>query len=191
MQLKLALQGNLSETMERHYRNGAKAVTLGIRSATDGLKLEMRRQVKSAGLSTRIANTWRGVVYPKGKNSIKAAGSVYSNAEKIMSGFEYQTVIHSENGTWLAIPTDAIPKRAMGKKMTPALYERSKGVRLQFVYRSHGCSLLVHTKKKKTVIAFLLVPQVKMPKLINFETESQRWQANLPSLILQNWRDDE
>ena len=191
MQLKLALEGKLSETLERHYRNGAKAVTLGIRSATDGLKLEMRRQVKSTGLSTRIANTWRGVVYPKGKTSIKAAGSVYSNAEKIMSGFEYQNIIHSANGTWLAIPTDAIPKKVFGKKITPALYERAKGVRLQFVYRIRGCSLLVHTKKRKTVIAFLLVPQVKIPKLINSESESKKWQSALPGLILQNWSEDE
>ena len=52
-------------------------------------------------------------------------------------------------------------------------------------------SLSVHTKKKKTVIAFILVPQVKMPKLINFESESERWQNKVPSLILQNWSEDE
>lgn len=191
MQLKLAIQGKLSDTLERHYKNGAQAVTVGIRTATDGLKNSMRRQVKSAGLSSRLANTWRGVVYPKGKSSIRAAGEVYSNAEKIMAGFEYQTTIRGKNGTWLAIPTPAIPKKAMGKKITPALYERMKGVKLQFVYRSRSCSLLVHSQKKKTVIAFFLVPQVKMPKLINFETESKRWQDDVPNLILQNWRDDE
>lgn len=189
MQLKLALQGKLSDIMEYHYENGARAVTLGIRSATDGLKLSMRTQVKSAGLSTRLANTWRGVVYPKGKQSIKSAGIVYNKAEKIMLGFEYQTVITSTSGTWLAIPTDAIPKKAMGKKITPALYEKMKGVSLTFVYRRRGCSLLVHTKKKKTIIAFLLVPQVQMPKLINFESESKCWQNKLPSLILNNWRE--
>ena len=75
--------------------------------------------------------------------------------------------------------------------MTPALYERSKGIRLRFVYRSHGASLLVHEQKRKTIIAFWLVPQVKMPKLINFETESLKWQNKLPTLILQNWKDDE
>ncbi len=190
MQLKLAIQGKLSDTLERHYKNGAQAVTVGIRTATDGLKNSMRGQVKSAGLSSRLANTWRGVVYPKGKSSLKAAGEVYSNAEKIMAGFEYQTTIRSSSGTWLAIPTPAIPKKALGKKITPALYERMKGVKLQFVYRSRACSLLVHNKKKKTVIAFFLVPQVKMPKLINFETESKRWQNNIPSLILENWKDE-
>lgn len=191
MQLGLAIRGKLGDILESHYKNGARAVSRGIGVATNGLKNSMRGQAKSAGLSSRLANTWRGVVYPKGKSSIKAAGEVYSNSEKIMAGFEYQTVIRGKSGFWLAIPTEATPKKALGKKITPALYERMKGVKLQFVYRSKACSLLVHSQKKKTIIAFLLVPQVKMPKLINFETESKRWQEMVPSLILQNWRDDE
>ena len=191
MQLKLALQGKLSDVMEQHYKDGARAVTLGISAATNGLKSSLREQVRSAGMSSRMANTWRGVVYPKGKQSISAAGQVYSNAEKIMLGFEEASYIRGKAGLWLAIPTEAIPKRARGKRMTPALYEQMKGVRLQFVYRRNNCSLLVHTKKKKTVIAFILVPQVKMPKLINFATESERWQNKVPSLILENWSEDE
>lgn len=70
MQLKLALQGKLSDVMEKHYSEGAKAVTLGITAATNGLKTSLREQVRSAGMSSRMANTWRGVVYPKGKPSI-------------------------------------------------------------------------------------------------------------------------
>lgn len=142
MQLKLALQGKLSDVMEKHYSEGAKAVTLGITAATNGLKTSLREQVRSAGMSSRMANTWRGVVYPKGKPSISAAGQVYSNAEKIMQGFEYASIIRGKNGLWLAIPTDAIPKKARGKRMTPGLYEQMKGVRLQFVYRRNACSLL-------------------------------------------------
>ena len=72
--------------------------------------------------------------------------------------------------------------------MTPALYEKWKGVRLRFVYRANGVSLLVHEQKRKTIIAFILVPQVKMPKLINFAGESEKWQARVPTLILENWK---
>lgn len=191
MHLDVILQGKLSDFLETEYKKGANAVTKGITNATDGLKNAMRSQVKSSGLSNRLANTWRGNVYPKGKKSISAAGVVYSKAPKIMAGFEYQTVIRGKNGFWLAIPTEAIPKRALGKKMTPEIYERSRNTKLHFVYRSHGASLLVHERKKKSIIAFWLVPQVKMPKLIHFQTEGAKWQAKLPSLILQNWRDDE
>lgn len=191
MRLDIAFQGKLSEYLENEYKKGAIAVTKGITHATDGLKNAMRSQVKSSGLSNRLANTWRGNVYPKGKKSISAAGVVYSKVPKIMVGFEYQTVIRGKNGFWLAIPTDAIPKRALGKKMTPEIYEKSRNTKLRFVYRSHGASLLVHERKKKSIIAFWLVPQVKMPKLIHFANEGAKWQNRLPTLILQNWKEDD
>lgn len=191
MRLDVVLQGKLSEYLESEYKKGADAVTKGITNATDGLKNAMRLQVKSSGLSNRLANTWRGNVYPKGKKSIFAAGVVYSKAPKIMAGFEYQTVIRGKDGFWLAIPTPAIPKKIGGKKTIPALYEKIKGIRLRYVYRPNQASLLVHEQKRKTIIAFWLVPQVKMPKLIHFESEGEKWQRRLPTLILQNWRDDE
>ena len=191
MRLEAALKGNLTEYLEKEYTQGATAVTNGIRLATDGLKQTMRSQVRTAGMSTRIANTWRGDVYPKSKKSISAAGVVYSKAPKIMEGFEYQTVIRSQNGFWLAIPTAIVPKKVYGRRMTPALYEQYKRTKLRFIYRSSGVSWLVHEQRKKTVIAFILVPQVKMPKLIDFKGESQKWQEQVPDLILQNWKSDE
>lgn len=80
-------------------------------------------------------------------------------------------------------------KKIGGKKITPALYEKMKGIRLRYVYRPYSTSLLVHEQKRRTIIAFWLVPQVKMPKLINFETESRKIENKVPSLILANWRD--
>ena len=189
MHMKAALEGSLEEYLEKEYQNCAKAVTYGVKTATNGLKQSLRAQVKNAGLGGRLANTWRGDVYPKSKNSVSAAGVVYTKAEKILDGFEYSSVIRSPNGFWLAIPTEAIPKRIRNKRMTPALYEQSKGVRLRFIYRAVGVSLLVHEQRKKTIIAFWLVPQVKMPKLINFESESATWQAKVPSLIMENWHE--
>lgn len=187
MRLRAALEGKLDELLEKEYQNAAKAVTVGIKLATNGLKTALRSQVKTAKLGSRLANSWRGDVYPKSKTSISAAGVVYTRAQKIFEGFEYTTLIRSNNGLWLAIPTLAVPKRVMNKRITPALYEKAKGVSLRFVYRKSGVSLLVHEQKKKTIIAFILVPQVKMPKLINFASESQKWQAEVPSLILENW----
>jgi hypothetical protein len=29
-----------------------------------------------------------------------------------------------------------------------------------------------------------------MPKLINFETASERWKAQVPTLIMENWKDE-
>ena len=98
MHLKAAVEGSLVEYMEREYQNCARAVTKGVSLAANGLKTAMRTQVKSAGLGSRLANTWRGDVYPKAKNSISAAGVVYTKAQKIMEGFEYQTVVRGKAG---------------------------------------------------------------------------------------------
>lgn len=108
-----------------------------------------------------------------------------------MQSFEYGLVIRGKDGFWLAIPTPAIPKKIGGKKITPALYEKIKGIRLRYIYRPNQASLLAHEQKRKTIIAFWLVPQVKMPKLIHFEAEGEKWQKRLPSLILENWKDYE
>lgn len=191
MQLSAAISGRLEEILEKELKNAELAITKGVSSATGRFKEAMRKQGKSAKLGSRLAYTWRGDVYPKSKMSLNAAGMVYSKAEKIMQSFEYGLVVRGKDGFWLAIPTPAIPKKIRGRKITPELYERSKGIRLRFVYRPYGASLLVHEQKRKTIIAFWLVPQVKMPKLINFETESLKWQNKLPTLILQNWKDDE
>ena len=76
MRLKAAFEGKLQEYMKAEFATAERAVTLGVREATDGLKLSMRRQVTSAGLGQRMANTWRGDLYPRGQNSIRAAGMV-------------------------------------------------------------------------------------------------------------------
>ena len=62
MCLKAAVEGSLVEYMEREYQNCARAVTKGVSLAANGLKIAMRTQVKSAGLGSRLANTWRGDV---------------------------------------------------------------------------------------------------------------------------------
>jgi hypothetical protein len=39
MHLKAALEGKLDELLDKEYQNAAKAVTTGIKTATNGLKL--------------------------------------------------------------------------------------------------------------------------------------------------------
>lgn len=81
MHLDVILQGKLSDFLETEYKKGADAVTKGITNATDGLKNAMRSQVKSSGLSNRLANTWRGNVYPKGKKHFCRWYRIFQSAE--------------------------------------------------------------------------------------------------------------
>ena len=215
MRLKASFQGNLKQYMESELYAAKKAVTLGIREATQGLKMSMRRQVTLKGIGPRMANTWRGENYPKGQYSIRAAGLVYTKAPKIMAGFEDGAIIRSHKGWWLAIPTPHAPKRGVnGKRINPSNFPEQRYGKLRFVYRRNGPSLLVLDNARAsydrkmgslrgfrrasdkaiktgqgltTVVMFWLVPQVKLPKLITFEVEAKRWVQQLPQLILKHW----
>ena len=217
MRITAAIQGSLRDYMAAEVRAGEKAVTSGIKQATDGLKLAMRRQVTSAGLGQRLANTWRGKVYPQGQVSLKAAGLVYTNAPEIMTGLEVATTIRGKDGLWLAIPTPNAPKRGVGgKRITPTNFPEQSLGRLRFVYRRSGVSLLVvdnvrasfakktgalrgfkqvSDKQKasgrglSTAVMFWLVPMVKTRKRIDLKREAEAWQNRLPSLIATNWKD--
>ena len=216
MRLTAAFEGNLKQFLETEIGRAEIAVTAAVREATTGLKNRMRAQVTATGLGTRLARTWRGDLYPQRGRSLHAAGEVYTKAEKILSGFEEGTVIRSKDGFWLAIPTPNAPKRVMGQKVTPGNLERARGIRLQFVYRKHGPSLLVANQmrasySRKTgeirgfrkasqrardtgrgltsVVMFWLVPQVKMPKRIRFDSEAAKWHRKLPRLVLKYWND--
>ena len=52
-------------------------------------------------------------------------------------------LIRSKNGFWLAIPTPAAGKFTRGGSITPGEWERCTGLRLRFIYRRRGPSLLV------------------------------------------------
>lgn len=56
MRMKAALEGSLEEYLEKEYQNCAKAVTYGVKTATNGLKQSLRLKLKTpvlaAGLPT-------------------------------------------------------------------------------------------------------------------------------------------
>jgi hypothetical protein len=214
--LGAALRGNLDEHLKKELREAESAVTQAIRTATTGLKNTMRAQVTAAGLGQKLANTWRGDVYPKGKKSINAAGRVYSKAEDIMEGFESGGAITGKDGFWLVIPTPNAPKKILGKRVTPGRLEKAWGIKLRFVYRRSGPSYLVaenmrasHNRKTGefrsfrrasptaiksrknlgSAIMFWVVPRVSIPKLIRFETEAAKWHRRIPQLIVQYWKE--
>ncbi len=214
MQLKAAFSGRLDKYLKDNLKEAEHAVTTGIKTATNNLKLQMRQQVVSAGLGKRLANSWRGDVYPKQKASLHAAGHVYARAHKILTNFEQGTLIRGRKGLWLAIPTPNVPKRVGGKRPMPGDIERAWGVKLRFVYRPNAVSLLVLDNRRAsynrktgelrgfrkasqsalrtgrglaTVVMFWLVPQVKMPKRLHFKTAGERQQRQLPKLIIDSW----
>jgi len=206
MKLKLDITPDLAAMMAAEIRAGEKAVSAATREAGDSLKAVWRAQITGAGLGARLARTIRSEQFPKGKPSLNAAAIVWSKAPAIINAHDTGPLIRSRNGFWLTIPTPAAGRGLRGGKITPGEWERRSGLRLRFVYRPRGPSLLVaegrlDTKGRAvasrsktgrgvtTVPIFLLVPQVKLPKRLDLARDAERAQKRIPGLIVENWID--
>jgi hypothetical protein len=104
--LKLAatITRSLKVDIQAELRDIERAVANGTRDAGRGLKTELRRQVSSAGLGQRLANSWRDQHYPNQK--LDAASLVYTKAPQIIRAFDEGAVIRSRRGRFLAIRTE-------------------------------------------------------------------------------------
>jgi len=204
MKIKLDLALDLIAAMAAEIKAGEKAVSTAMREAGTGLKTAWRTQITSAGLGRRLANSIRSQTYPKSGDSLSAAALVWSQAPVIIRAHDTGPLIRSKNGFWLAIPTAAAGKSARGGRITPGEWERRQGLKLQFIYRRQGPSLLVaegrlNTKgravasKSKTgrgvatVPIFLLVPQVKLAKRLDLARDAEWAHDSVPGLIVANW----
>ena len=204
MKLNLDMSPDLVAVMAAEISAGEKAVTAAMREAGSKLKTSWRGQITGAGLGHRLANSIRSQTYPKVGDSLSAAAFVWSKAPQIISAHDAGLMIRSKSGFWLAIPTAAAGKGPRGRRITPGQWEQRRGMRLRFVFRRNGPSLLVADGRlnsrglgvasrsktgrgQSTVPIFLLVPQVKLAKRLNLARDADCAQAALPGLILANW----
>ena len=205
MKIRVDITPNLVALMREEVKAGQKAVSATMAQAGASLKSAWRGQITGTGLGQRLANTIRAQTYPKGRNSLDAAALVWSNAPVIISTHDTGPLIKSGNGFWLAIPLPAAGKALGGKRITPAMWEQKTGLRLRFVYRSRGPSLLVAdavrlntrgqaaVSKSKTgrgqVTApiFLLVRQVKLRKRLDLTRDAERALYSVSELIVSGW----
>lgn len=206
MKLDLSVTGDIVNVMRAEILTGEKAVTVAMRAASTNLKSDWRAQITRARLGQRLANTIRSKTYPAAGESLEAAALIWSNASQIIGAHDTGPLIRSKDGFWLAIPTPAAGKGTRGKALTPGEWERRRGLRLRFVYRRGGPSLLVADGRlnsrglgvasrsktgrgQSTVPIFLLVPQVKLAKRLSLARDAERAQAEIPGLIVANWLD--
>lgn len=197
---------DLAKLMADEVKAGEKAVHFAVKDAGTALKNVWRGQVIGAGLGQRLARTIRSETWPKHKNSMNAASMVWTRAPVLVSAHDTGPLIRSKDGFWLAIPTDAAGKSRSGKRPTPGEWERRTGMRLRFIYRRNGPSLLIAegriaksgravASRSKTgrgltsVPIFLLVPQVKLRKRLDLEKPAQAALAALPAAIVREWSD--
>ncbi len=204
--MKIRIDGlpDFAGLMAAEVAAGERAVTAAIREAGSGLKAAWRGQITGAGLGTRLANSIRFASFPKSGDSLNAAALVWSKAPVIISAHDSGPLIRSKDGFWLAIPTPAAGKSTRGGRTTPGEWERRTGLRLRFIYRRRGPSLLVaegrlNSKGRAvgsraktgrgliTVPIFLLVRQVKLPKRLDLARDAERTVDDVPGRIVANW----
>jgi Family of unknown function (DUF6441) len=80
MKLAATLTRSLQADLQAELRGIEQAVASGTRDAGRGLRAEIRRQVTSAALGQRLANSWRDKHYPNQK--LDAASLVYTTPRR-------------------------------------------------------------------------------------------------------------
>jgi Family of unknown function (DUF6441) len=216
MKLVATLARSLQAEMQAELRDLERAVATGTREAGRGLKTELRREVASAGLGQRLANSWRDQHYPNQK--LDAASLVYTKVPQIIRAFDEGAAIRSRRGPFLAIPTENAPRKGTdGRRISPSTFPEHRFGPLRFVPRPNGPSLLVvdglrasfsgksgelrgfrrATDRARargdgltTVVMFLLVPQVKLSKRLDVARAAEHWSTQLPALIEQQLRSE-
>jgi hypothetical protein len=193
--------GGLRDLLDEVEGDIADAATLAMRATQPEARQELRDQVISAGLGARLANTWRGEVYPKSAKSVNPAGYIWSRAPDIIDAFaKGATIVPHAGRRYLAIPTDAVPRaggrRGSTRRMTPEqvenrfnqdlIFEQGKSGRLlAYVdvlkakggsgYRAKTKGRVAQGRQSRLVLMFTMVPSAKMPKTLDLDAVAERW----------------
>jgi len=202
--IRMDIVGDLGAMMATEIAAGEKAVTKAVGEAGSSFNTAWRGQITGAGLGARLSRTIRSELYPKGQPSLNAAALVWSKAPVVVGAHDAGPLIRSKDGFWLAIPTAAAGKSARGGRISPGEWERRRGLRLRFIYRRSGPSLLVAEGRLNarglgvasrsttgrgltTVPIFLLVRQVKLRKRLDLDRAAKAAQDGIPGAIVAHW----
>ncbi len=133
----------------------AQAASDAMRGTTYKALRELRGQVTSAGLSQRLANTWRDRVYPERRLSMSPTGYIWSNAPDIINAFSRGTTIRPVNGSrYLWLPTKNVP-RSRRRALRGGRIMRGGAMTPDEVENLFNADFIFRRGKKKTVLAFM------------------------------------
>jgi hypothetical protein len=104
--------------------------------------------------TTRLANTWRGRLYPQDSASetLEPAFLVYSKAPEIIAAHEAGLTIVPNRGVYLAYPTiesARYDRRPYARQLRPEVWRRENRVPLRFIPTPYGGVLVADLQRFK------------------------------------------
>ena len=205
MKLKLDVTPDLAALMAAEIKAGERAVTTAMREAawTAQDRLAAPDHWRRARSAARQEHP-RGDM-AQGHHQHRRGGAGLVEGARHRRRPRHRPADPLEGRLLAAIPTPAAGRGLRGGRITPGEWERRRGLRLRFVYRRRGPSLLVADRarinKRGQAVAsraktgrnqvtapiFLLVPQVKLPKRLDLDRDAERAHDSVPGLIVANW----
>lgn len=203
---------DIRRAMEVEHAHVATAITAAMQSTAGQAKAAYRSAVAAAGLG-KWRNAIGAKTYPENgasTNPLAVIGPRSSKDRPKLEALIEGATIRGRDGLFLAIPTAAAPKRGTGgRKISPATFPEGVYGPLRFVYRRNGPSLLVVDNQRariakrtgalrgfkragaaaikrgavSTVVMFLLVRQVRLPRRFAVADLAVRAQAELAAQI--------
>ncbi len=144
MKVSASIDGDLTAIAVEILQEAETAVTRGIFAAGRGLRDEWRGQVRPRVLAPASPIPF---VRPTSRDQAPACALPASSGPKhqnILHAFDGGVLIRGKDGLWLAIPLPTAGLTGLGRqRITPRRWELRTGMRLRFVYRRNGPSLLV------------------------------------------------
>lgn len=204
MRLSVALSENVAGFLEGELSELAKDVREAVNAAAEGLRDELRNQVRAAGLGAGLEKAWRAEVYPKGRSrTLRPAGLVYSKATVLHQAYIAGPVIVAGKG-YLTIALPAAV--AMGFGYSADLPRGNRGIPAgaKRKYSQLGAAIaklgeanlkMVPGKKPGTVVVlyvkpggsrkktqqqrpvplFVLVRSTKVKKALDLDGPAEKW----------------
>ncbi|MBP2297950.1 DUF6441 family protein [Azospirillum picis] len=110
------LSGDVKDLVNAGFDDIADAARAAVRSASEALQTELRRQTRAAGLGSGLEKAWRLELYPKtGRRTLRPAGLVFSKATRLHDAFDSGETITARGSKWLAIPLAAAKELGFDK----------------------------------------------------------------------------
>ena len=162
----------------------AKLATAAMRETTPIAKQELRAQVTSAGLGTRLANTWRSEVYPRSSVSLNPGGYIWSNAPDIVDSFNRgATVRPIGSAKYLWIPTKNVP-RARGRVNRRGQTIKGGAMSPEEVENAFNNDFQIRRGRNGTLLAFIEVIRARNGRGVRGATKGRVAQGRKVAPVL-------